>query len=297
MKRLSVLLLICILQFAYCKGQTNKYIYYFDANLNPTTKAASVFTGTGNPENGLIKFVCYHNQTNHVVIEAYFTDSVLSTYQGPYRSYFSNSKLESEGNYNNGLQEGIWKKWDSSGHLVDSTMYVHGVKIIASTFGYDEKGRLRSFDVFDIKNNKEQKFVYNDSGNVASEINFTGNTGIIRYYREGKIKLDTVYSKEEIDASFPGGERQWNLFIKLKIEQKIDKLTRDNRSGTCRVRFIVDKEGNVSNVEALTMKGSVLAEVVVNAIKSGPKWNPAMQYGRPVNAYREQPVTFTISEQ
>ena len=45
------------------------------------------------------------------------------------------------------------------------------------------------------------------------------------------------------------------------------------------------------------MKGSVLAEVAVNAfVKYGPKWKPAMQYERPVNAYREQSASFTIHD-
>ncbi|HEU5365127.1 MAG TPA: energy transducer TonB, partial [Hanamia sp.] len=57
------------------------------------------------------------------------------------------------------------------------------------------------------------------------------------------------------------------------------------------VRFIVDKTGTVSDVQATTMKGSKLAEIAVNAIRKGPKWTPAQQNGRFVNAYRLQPVT------
>jgi periplasmic protein TonB len=49
----------------------------------------------------------------------------------------------------------------------------------------------------------------------------------------------------------------------------------------------------VSDVQATTMKGSKLAEVAVNAIRKGPKWIPAQQNGRMVNAYRLQPVTLT----
>ncbi len=44
------------------------------------------------------------------------------------------------------------------------------------------------------------------------------------------------------------------------------------------------------------MKGSKLAEVAVNAIRKGPKWIPARQNSREVNAYRQQPITFTISD-
>ena len=108
---------------------------------------------------------------------------------------------------------------------------------------------------------------------------------------------DKVFTKVEIEASFPGGDGGWARYVKRAIESNIDELTDAGQSGTCRVRFIVSKDGSVSNVEALTMKGSKLAEIAVNAIRKGPKWTPAQQNGRHVNAYREQPVTFTIQDQ
>jgi protein TonB len=45
------------------------------------------------------------------------------------------------------------------------------------------------------------------------------------------------------------------------------------------------------------MKGTKLAEVAVNAIRNGPKWIPAQQNGRQVNAYRLQPVTLQNPDQ
>jgi len=59
------------------------------------------------------------------------------------------------------------------------------------------------------------------------------------------------------------------------LTENINDLTSDGASGTCRVRFIIDKEGNPQDVKALTMIGSSLAEIAVRAIKNGPKWNPA----------------------
>ena len=109
-------------------------------------------------------------------------------------------------------------------------------------------------------------------------------------------RQDKVFTKVEIEASFPGGDAGWSRYVKKEIESHIDELTEAGQSGQCRVRFIVSKDGTVSDVVALTMKGSKLAEVAVNAIRKGPKWKPAMQYGRPVNAYREQSPSFTIHD-
>jgi protein TonB len=107
---------------------------------------------------------------------------------------------------------------------------------------------------------------------------------------------EVIFTRAEINPSFPGGEKAWTKYIRAVIEKNIDSLIDDNKSGTCRVKFIVDKEGNVSNTEALTMKGSVLAGIVVDAIANGPKWKPAQQNGRVVKAFKKQPVTFTLKE-
>lgn len=107
---------------------------------------------------------------------------------------------------------------------------------------------------------------------------------------------DKVFQKVEIEASYPGGDKAWGKYIQREINRYIDELTDAGKAGTCVVQFIVDRDGNISEVEALTMKGTKLAEICVNAIRKGPKWIPAEQNGRKVKAYRRQPVTFQISE-
>ena len=102
--------------------------------------------------------------------------------------------------------------------------------------------------------------------------------------------------KVEIEAQFPGGAQAWQRYIQKAIMAQMDEFS-DADYGTCTIQFIVDKEGNVSNVKATTMAGSRLAEIAANAIRKGPKWTPAMQNGRSVNAYRIQPVTLTRPDQ
>jgi hypothetical protein len=127
---------------------------------------------------------------------------------------------------------------------------------------------------------------------------------------EGKPGFSILLAKGEmlgIDAEFPGGVSGWIRYINREIERNIDELQADGRSGTVVVRFIVDKEGGVSEVRALPCSearvgnclppNSKLAEIAVNAIKKGPKWKPAVQNGRNVKAYRRQPVSFQLAEE
>jgi protein TonB len=94
----------------------------------------------------------------------------------------------------------------------------------------------------------------------------------------------------EVEAKFPGGDVAWQKYIQRAIQRELDKFT-ESDYGTCVVKFMVDINGNVSNVVATTMQGSKLAEIAVSTIRKGPKWIPAMQNGRYVTAFRFQPVT------
>ena len=111
-----------------------------------------------------------------------------------------------------------------------------------------------------------------------------------------KTEDDVPFKKVEIEAQFPGGAQAWQHYIQKAIMAQIDEFS-DADFGTCVIQFIVEGEGKGIDVKATTMAGSRLAEIAVNAIRKGPKWTPAMQNGRNVNAYRIQPVTLTRPDQ
>ncbi len=204
--------------------------------------------------------------------------------------------LVSEGSYLLGKKNGLWVQWDSAGHTTDSTIYDAAKKIFEVHTGYNKNGTLDSLIKNNIKDDELERTFYNDSGQITSYAKFKGQNGIVKYYDKGVLtSTDTVHSRLEIEAEFEGGEQAWRRYISQQINKHIDLLTRAGQSGTCRVRFIIDAEGRPSNVEAITMQGTALARVAVNAIKNGPKWKPASQYGRFVKAFREQPLSFTIS--
>ncbi|MDQ6761977.1 MAG: energy transducer TonB, partial [Bacteroidota bacterium] len=117
--------------------------------------------------------------------------------------------------------------------------------------------------------------------------------------KKGAAMTDTIpdklFSKVENEAEFPGGREAWIKYIVGKVQANQDTLTAKD-FGTCVVKFIVNKDGSVTNVKATTMENTQLARIAVEAIKTGPKWIPATQNDMVVASYRLQPVTLTNPE-
>lgn len=129
-----------------------------------------------------------------------------------------------------------------------------------------------------------------DVGIVAPPSEEVG-TGVIAPPPPPKKKEeDKIFTKVEKEAEFPGGAKAWAKYVSEAIQRQLSEFT-ESDYGTCVVKFVVDKTGKVSDVTATTMQGTKLAEIAVNAIRKGPRWVPAQQNGRYVNAYRLQPVT------
>ena len=112
-----------------------------------------------------------------------------------------------------------------------------------------------------------------------------------------EVDSKKVFIKVEQEAEFPGGISELSRYLQRTME---GFSAGENGAAPGKyqviVRFIVSKDGSISDVQALTNFGYGLEELAVKSIKEGPKWIPALQNGQHVNAYRSQPVTFVVNE-
>lgn len=97
------------------------------------------------------------------------------------------------------------------------------------------------------------------------------------------------------EAQYKG---DWAAYISKTINRSLDDLVEEGQSGTCEVLFTVSEDGSVSDVEALTMKGTLFAQICMDAIKKGGHWKPGRDpLGNPVPSKRIQKVKFTIPKE
>lgn len=108
---------------------------------------------------------------------------------------------------------------------------------------------------------------------------------------------DKVFNKVEVEAEFSSGNQGWREYLMKNLKANVPvKKKAPAGTYTVVIRFIVNKDGRIRSIEPETSFGYGMEEEVMRIIKKGPKWIPAMQNGRPVNAYRRQPVTFMVEE-
>ena len=102
-----------------------------------------------------------------------------------------------------------------------------------------------------------------------------------------------VFQKVEIESEFPGGPRAWLQFLNDHLTYP-KKAVRKRIEGTVLLQFIVDKDGSISDLQAIS-GDPILVEAALAAMKDTPKWKPAVQYGKLVKSYKKQPVVFKLT--
>ncbi|MBO9200475.1 MULTISPECIES: energy transducer TonB [Niastella] len=117
--------------------------------------------------------------------------------------------------------------------------------------------------------------------------------GIIEKPTKEDEEGDGIVMKVEIESEYPGGLSAWMRFLNRSLRYPQEAIDMEIQ-GTVVVQFIVDKEGNVSEVQALSGPEELRSEAV-RVIKKSGKWTPAVQNGHKVKSYKRQPIGFKIA--
>jgi protein TonB len=106
-----------------------------------------------------------------------------------------------------------------------------------------------------------------------------------------------IFEKVEIEAKVD--PRSWRRHLESQLQRYIEDAASQGMSPgqyTVQVRFLVEKDGTITDVRALTDPGFGLGKGAEEVVKRGPRWEPGEQNGRKVRSYHTQPITFVVSE-
>ena len=107
------------------------------------------------------------------------------------------------------------------------------------------------------------------------------------------LEEQTVFIIVEDMPEFPGGEIALRKYIAENV--RYPEMAKENDiQGTVYVRFVVDTDGSVSNVEVLRGVDPLLDKEAKRVVETLPKWKPGRQRGKAVKVSHSVPIKFAL---
>ncbi|MBR4738461.1 MAG: TonB family protein [Bacteroidales bacterium] len=131
---------------------------------------------------------------------------------------------------------------------------------------------------------------------VASAIN---PNGVVRGAIEHVLGIPedtTIYDTPEEVASYPGDMSAFWKFLFGNVQYP-ESAKAEHVEGRVRLRFVVEKDGRLTNFTVLESPDQRLSDEIIRVFKMMPQWQPAKNNGRPVRSYYSMPFLFKLKRQ
>jgi hypothetical protein len=316
MKRI-ILLAGLLLPVLFATAQPK--VELFDYKFKPSKTGAYYYVTTEKTDTLWHRQAWFTSQRT-LAMDAWYKDSACKVPHGAYKWYHPTRYLKTLGRYENGKKEGAWLEYNDEGVLIDSAIYTAG-HLVGVRMKWYKNGMASDSLQFDGAGNGVQVSWYDDGAPSTAGYwtNETKKRGRWQYFQkngsllatedyvDGKKvgcacyddagqPLDTALCAEKEAAPY-GGLQGWKGFLERGLQRIIIAKASVLPQGqyTVVVRFVVNKDGSLSEFAPLTQYGQGLEEEVVDLLKRAPLWTPGKLFGRPVRSYHTQPVTFMIS--
>jgi protein TonB len=110
---------------------------------------------------------------------------------------------------------------------------------------------------------------------------------------EEVVEEPQVFFIVEDMPEFPGGELALRKYIAENV--RYPEMAKENDiQGTVYVRFVVDTDGSVKNVEVIRGVDQLLDKEAIRVVQSLPKWKPGKQRGKAVKVSHSVPIKFQL---
>jgi len=95
----------------------------------------------------------------------------------------------------------------------------------------------------------------------------------------------------EVVPEFRGGRQSWTQFIAGNMHYPLEAF-RQNVSGKVILQFIIEKNGNLSNLKVLKGLGAGCDEEAIRVVRLSQPWTPGQQNGKAVRVSYIMPLIF-----
>ncbi len=191
-------------------------------------------------------------------------------------AYLMNSTTQVCGNFRQSqlapaLPKPIWKRWLSAAAM-----------FVAVFIGVKEASA---------QTNNLQDSTKSIRSNQGTTVSLGGEIVLVRSNNMAALAKPTqkIYAFNEVDAipSFPAGEKAFASYIRKNVPSAV------NADANGIASFVVDKNGNISNIAIIKSANAATDAEAVKAFQNSPKWKPGTKNGEAVAVRLMLPFSFT----
>lgn len=290
----------------------------FETNnpLYASTRAVYYF------KDGLWKMESRFISNGNLYMAGSFADEKATVREGNFVSYYESGKVAVKNSYRKDKEEGLYQTWYENGKRKDSFWMTNGV-IIGKGYSWNDDGSVNV--VYDLdgegtgtiktmaskkvtasegrynKGKMDGKWIYYaDEGYKEWEIIYQADS-VISFHcfdKAGNEQKDCVFERE---AKPSGGSNGWLTYLQkaiAKYDYPSKKISKSNAvlSGDVQVKFLVNKDGSISEVSVIKSLNSEADMIARNVIISAPRWIAGIYRNKPVRSFHTQPFTFNVTD-
>lgn len=262
------------------------------------------------------------------------TDSINQNYTGICETYYSDGSLKSRTSYVNGIKNGEYTEYYQFGDIGARANFING-KLNGKVYRYypdstlqlrmdldnEETGIYEHFWLDGTKN-ESGKFKNGFMDGTWTTKNWKGeemkdfnSLDLIKIYNDGidsvlKFSAQWIFIEEfgfnhledknqiiefpDIEAGFVGGPQKLHQFISENVIYPEEAIL-TNDQGKVYISFVIEKNGDVTNVKVERGVSVELDAEAKRLIESMPDWTPAINRGQYVRARCRIPIAFVLT--
>lgn len=185
--------------------------------------------------------------------------------------YFISGQLKSELTYSDFSKSLLekFREWYQSGQI-RKEFYLKNGKYDGDFLTYWENGKPKRVDVF-----KNDSLISGKCFNAGGQ--------------------EVMYYKYNISAEFPLGQEALLYFISGNLKYP-EEMRKKGIEGRVHVRFRVEKDGRITNVEILRGVSPMLDAEALRVVRLMPYWNPCLIDGEAESTTFTIPIVFKLSK-
>jgi TonB family protein len=277
MFRVIVIMLVVLSSSVFGQDST---VYFYDERGEATIDLNDAFSyRVVVPRDSLLYIRHYFVSNDQLILEGTFSriGNTLE-YEGPYRSFYRNGKLQREGTYSKDKRVGLWKDYYVNGQQADEQFHYSDKTVYHQH--WDEMGKA-------MLTNGTGKFT---AGTQHVEVI---DSILFAEFSVDSLSGDSLYVVVEEKAEYKGGMDAF--FAEVEKDLKYPKLAKEYLiQGKVFVQFVVDKSGELHDARVIEGIGGGCDETALEAVRKRTKWMPGKVRGKNVSQKMVLPITFKL---